>query len=438
MNGLKGCRNDFPVLLDKIDGKLPIYLDNACMTLKPEPVLDEICNYYHHYPACGGRSFHKFGKIVSQKVDESRVSMAKLINGDAGEIIFTKNCTEALNLLANSINFKEDSIILTTDKEHNSNFLPWRRLEQTKAIKQHIFVDAEKILETIEDLHKKGEHLSAVSLCWVSNLDGTFFSDDEIISIGRTLKLFFPEAVLILDAAQAVMHKPVDVKKLPVDFIAFSVHKIMGPTGLGVLWGKRNLLEKLKPFMTGGGTVERLDSKNMPVYLDIPERLEGGLQHYAGICGAKAAAEYIIALDPKEIDHYESDLNKYATEKINKLDSIEIIGPLESEKRSGILTFYFRKPVTKHDDSELDVDEKLSNSKNIMIRKGLFCVYSWYSTHRDQFYKIMSGFEPMFYRASFAAYNTKKEIDQFINELENVADGLSDLPDFPKISVKGR
>lgn len=433
MNGLKGCRKDFPVLFDKIDGLLPIYFDNSCMTLKPEPVLDEICNYYHHYPACGGRSFHKFGKIVSQKVDESRASIAKLINGAAGEIIFTKNCTEALNLLAKSINFGKDSIILTTDKEHNSNFLPWRILEQTKAVKQHVFVDANKILETIEDLHRKGERVSAVSLCWVSNLDGTFLSDDEIISIGRTLKVFFPEAILILDAAQAVMHKSVDVKKLSVDFIAFSIHKMMGPTGLGVLWGKRDLLEKLESFIVGGGTAERLNSKSMPIYLDVPERFEGGLQHYAGICGSKAAAEYIIKLDPEKIDRYENELNKYATEEISKIDSIEILGPHEPEKRSGILSFYFRKPVTKHDDNEADIDEKLSDRKNIMIRKGQFCVYSWCSIHINKFYKIMPGFEPIFYRASFAAYNTKNEIDQFINELKNIADELSDLPDFPRV-----
>lgn len=432
MNGLKGCRNDFQILSEKMDGALPIYFDNACMTLKPESVLNEICDYYHHYPACGGRSYHKFGKIVDQKVNESRTAIAKLINGNRDEIIFTKNCTESLNLLSRSIKFSSDSIILTTDKEHNSNFIIWRILEQEGTIKEHIYTDADNIIETIENLYKKGKKLSVVSLCWVSNLDGTFISDGEIININKRLKQLFPDAILILDAAQAVMHRPVNVKKIGADFIAFSIHKMMGPTGLGVLWGKKSNLEKLSPFMLGGGTVERLDNSYMPVYLDIPERFEAGLQHYAGICGAKAAAEYVVKLNPDETSDYETELNRYATEKIKAFDSIEILGPPEPEKRSGILAFYFRKPVIKHNDDELDIDEKLSIRKNIMIRKGKFCVFSWCSIHEDRFFEIMPGFDPVFYRASFAAYNTKYEIDQFIDELGNIVDELSDLPDFPK------
>lgn len=432
MDGLKGCRKDFPILSEKIDGMNPIYFDNACMTLKPEAVLNEICDYYHHYSACGGRSYHKFGKIVDKKINESRDAIASLINGNYDEIVFTKNCSEALNLLARSIKFSNDSIVLTTDKEHNSNFIIWRVLQQEKVIKKHIYTAADKVLETIESLHKQGEKLSVVSLCWVSNLDGTFINEEEIIAINKGLKQFFPDALLILDAAQAVMHKRVDVKRLSADFLAFSIHKMMGPTGLGVLWGKKDKLEKLSPFMTGGGTVERLDSGNMPVYLDIPERFEAGLQHYAGICGATAAAKYIAELDPTEISLYECMLNKYATEKIKAFDCIEILGPDNAEKRSGILTFYFRKPATKHSDNEPDIDQKLSDRANIMIRKGKFCVYSWCSIHRNGFFKIMPGFDPVFYRASFAAYNTKDEIDRFIEEMARIVDELSDLPDFPK------
>jgi len=412
-------REDFPALSQTRNGKPPIYFDNACMTLKPNPVIDAMKEYYQEFPACGGhgRSAHWFASKVNERVEEAREIITKLIGAKSvNEIVFTKNTTEGINLVARSFGFKKGDMVLTTDKEHNSNLCPWQFLE-TKGLIEHDVVPSNQDntfnLELFEEkLTKLTPHVKLVSMCHTSNLDGYATPAKEIIKIAHDYG-----ALVMLDAAQSVPHKPVDVQKLDVDFLAFSIHKMCGPTGVGILYGKENLLKKLEPFIVGGDTVKDTFYDQPPIYLDPPSKFEAGLQDYAGMIGAGAAAKYLMDIGMNNIIQHEIKLNKHLTENLTQHEEIELIGPNDPKLRGGICTFFAKKKGLSAIDTECD------KRNNIMLRGGEFCVHSWFNGRRVN---RASGIGSI--RASLYLYNTLEECEIFVDTIDEILQEYKDMP----------
>lgn len=395
---IEKIREDFPVLHKKMNGKPLIYLDSACMSLKPKQVINAMNEYYLEYPACAGRSSHKLGRKATEKYDEARKKVSDFINAKWNEIVFTKNTTESLNLVANSLNLEKGNVVVTTDKEHNSNLVPWQLLAKRKGIIHKIAMSNKDGTFDIERLEKMmDKNVRLVSMVHASNLDGYTVPAREIIKIAHD-----NGALVILDCAQSVPHSKIDVRKLDADFLAFSGHKMLGPS-IGVLYGKYHLLEKLEPFMVGGDTVEFTTYETHKL-LKPPEKFEAGLQNYAGAIGMAAAVEYLNSAGLENIGKHEHLLNKIITEGIENIHGTEIIGP-SAELRGGITSFNIRG-MNFH-----DVAVMLDEMANIAVRSGQHCVHSWFAAH---------GIEGTV-RASLYLYNTKSECEIFTDNLDKIA-----------------
>ncbi len=396
-------RLDFPVLQKKWNGKYPIYFDNACMTLKPRQVIAAMEEYYTEYPVCGGRSLHKMAKMVDEKVTESREKFQKFLGAQRPEeIIFMKNTTEGLNLVANSLEFKKGDIVLTTDREHNSNLIPWQVQAEKKRIKHvvvHSAPDNTFDIEKFDELMSKSKNVRLVSMVHTANLDGYTIPAKEIIKIAHD-----HGALVMLDGAQSAPHKTVDVKTLDVDFFAFSVHKMLGPTGMGVLYGKYYLLEELAPFIVGGDTVSDSTFESAK-FLPPPEKFEAGLQNYAGIIGSGTAVDYIERVGRPAIEKHEEKLNTIITHGIRDIGGLKIIGPQDPRSRGGIISFTmeFLKGGDAH-----DIAIVLDETANIAVRSGAFCVHSWFNYRKCE----------AAIRASLYLYNTEDEARKFVDLLE--------------------
>ena|SRR3990170_8746847 len=393
-------REDFPALKQTINRKPIIYWDNACMTLRPVQVIASMNEYYEKYPACAGRSIHKLGKMVTGKYEESRRTIAEFIGAKKPEeIIFTRNTTEGINLVSHSLDFKKGDVVLTTDREHNSNLLPWQMLSKTAGIQHKIVFSKKDMTFDLESFEKgMSKDVKLVSFVHTSNLDGYTTPAEEIVKIAHDFG-----ALALMDAAQSVPHKPFDVKKLDADFVAFSGHKMLGPSGTGVLFGKYDLLEKLNPFMVGGDTVES-STYDSCIFLKPPEKFEAGLQNYAGAIGLAEAARYLEKIGKENIEKHEIELNKFITEGILNLDGVRIIGPSSPELRGGIISFNI-DGIGYH-----DIAVMLDEMANIMVRSGQHCVHSWFNAN-----KIIGSA-----RASLYLYNTKEEAQVFIDKLKEI------------------
>ncbi|TKJ17552.1 selenocysteine lyase [Candidatus Woesearchaeota archaeon B3_Woes] len=387
-------REDFPVLSKSI-----IYFDSACMSLKPKQVISKINEYYNEYPGCAGRSSHKLASRVEEEVAKSRNEVKNFINAKYdSEIIFTRNTTEGLNLVANSFGLKQGDEVIISDKEHNSNLLPWLKLQE-KGIKIVVVDSNEDNTFNLENFKNRfTSNTKLVSVVHVSNLDGVENPIKEIAQITHQ-----NNALLLVDAAQSAPHKELDVRKLDVDFMAFSGHKMLGPTGTGVLYGKKELLEKLDQFIVGGETVTDSTYQDYKKE-ELPMRFEAGLQDYAGIIGLGEACRYLKKIGLKKIAEHETKLNKMITEELGDNEKIELIGPKEAEKRSGIFSFNIKGKDMHH------ISRMLDKSKNIMTRSGAHCVHSWFNKHN------MKGSV----RASLYLYNTEEEVRTFIDEVKKI------------------
>jgi len=437
MKPLNEYREEFPSLKQKRNDKLPIYFDNACMTLKPQVVIDATLEYYTKYPACGERSTHWFAAQVDDGLAKSREAFRELIGAKSkNEIIFTKNTTESINLVAQSIKWRPKDVVLTTDKEHNSNLCPWQEMAKRGFCAKHRAIPSDSQsrfdLDNFQKiLAEEAGNVRMVSLGHASNLDGSNIPSATIKEVVKLTKEQNPGAFVFLDAAQSVPHKKVDVLDLGVDFIAFSVHKMCGPTGVGVLYGRGEVLNSemvIHPFIVGGGTVEDTYLLGHPQYFKPPHKFEAGLQNYAGIIAAGAAANFLLEAGPERIAEHERTLNVALTERLREFPELRILGPEDPEERSGILSFYLLKPATRFTDDEPDIDEKMDQRANIMIRKGTFCVHSWYHEHEKVFDQLWPGFRPTLFRASFYLYNTLEEIEVFADAMREILAELTDLP----------
>ncbi len=395
-------RLDFPALAKKWNGKYPIYLDNACMTLKPRQVINAMNEYYNEYPVCGGRSLHKMAKKVDEKVTQSREKFQRFLGaGRPEEIIFTKNTTEGLNLVANCLSFKKGDIVLTTDREHNSNLIPWQVQVRRSGIKHMVVYsnpDNTFNIPQFEEILEKNRNVRLVSMVHTANLDGYTIPAKEIIRIAHD-----HGALVMLDGAQSAPHKPVNVRALDVDFFALSVHKMLGPSGTGVLYGKYDLLEEIAPFIVGGDTVSDTTYDGAK-FLPPPEKFEAGLQNYAGMIGGGAAVDYLNRVGLSNIEKHEMRLNRIITDGIKDIPGLKIIGPQNPEMRGGIISFTVG--LTKGGDAH-DIAIVLDETENIAVRSGAFCVHSWFNYQKCE----------AAVRASLYLYNTEEEARKFIDVL---------------------
>lgn len=396
---IEHIRQDFPVLQQQ--NKI-IYFDNACVTLKPKQVVDAMREYYEQFSACGGRSIHKLGNKVSESVEQARKSVAKFVDAKKQEsMLFTRNATEAINLVTHGLNWEKNDLVLTTDKEHNSNLIPFQQLS-----KQGV---RHEIIKTNKDNTFSMEHFQEaltkkpklVALNHVSNLDGVENPVKEIIKQSHDAG-----ALVLIDGAQSAPHKEISMKKLNPDFYAFSGHKMLGPSGTGALYGRYELLEEMQPFITGGSTV--VDTTYATATFEKPPmKFEAGLQDYAGIMGFGEAVQY-LKKHISSLHKHEHALNKQLTDAVFADETlatlIKLVGPKDPSLRGGIFSFLLG------DANVHDVSVMLDASHNIAIRSGAHCVHSWFN---DRNIKGSA-------RASFYLYNTPEEVDQFVEALKKL------------------
>jgi cysteine desulfurase/selenocysteine lyase len=398
---LEKTRKDFPII--KKTGV--IYFDSACTTLKPKQVVDAVVEYYTEYTACAGRSIHKLATRTTEEFEKSREKIARFINAkESSEIIWTRNTTEAINLVAHSFNFNKGDKVVTTNLEHTSGLLPWQILAN-KGVADLDFVlcnkEGEFGIEGFKGKIDKGTRL--VSIIFASNVTGTTAPLKEIVEIAHDCG-----AVVIADAAQAVPHFEVDVRKLDVDFLAFSGHKMCGPTGIGCLYGKRELLEQLQPFIVGGETIRDADLRTHT--LDkLPHRLEGGIQHYAGAIGFGAAVDYLTKVGMKNIERHEKELTKALVEGLLTISNLSLIGPSDWKRKNALAAFTIKG--MEPNDTAIFLDHE-----NIAVRSGMHCAYP--------FHKFVGATKGSV-RASLYFYNTKEEIRIFLEKLNYIVKTLS-------------
>ncbi len=400
---LEKLREDFP--LYSSEDRDIIYLDNACQTLRPRQVVEAMREYYEDFPACGGRSVHRLATQVTIKVEEARERVAEFIGcSDTSCIVFTKNCTEALNLVAKGIPLKRDDAVLTTDMEHNSNHVPWMQQRASVGVEMRVVPTPPSGVFDVDACQRMIDgRVSVVSMAHSNNVTGTTVPAKEIVQMAHDR-----HALVMLDGAQSAAHGPIDVEELDVDFFAFSAHKMLGPSGVGVLYGKKELLESLTPLIGGGGSVSMTDYEKV-TFLPPPERFEAGLMNYAGVIGTGAAVDYLSKVGMDAVAEHESRLNRLATDGLKELPMVSILEPLGSEHRGGLLPFNVRG-MTSHDVAMI-VDEVAK----IAIRSGMHCMHPFFVTR---------GIEGCA-RASFYIYNTEAECKKFVDTVRFVAETFS-------------
>ena len=387
-------RDDFPTLRGE---NAPAYLDNACVTLKPDSVINSITDYYSMYPGCGGRSVHRYGTQVSRLVSEARHSVANFINAKStNEIVFTRNATHSINQIAKGMTWSEGDAVITGDREHNSNLVPWLQLVEEKGIDHRIVEsnpDNTFNMQKFEDLCEEvGERLKLVSLSHVGNLDGISIPIKQITKVAHQY-----DALMAVDGAQSTPHMRVDVQDLDIDFLSFSIHKMCGPSGMGGLWGRYELLESLRSIQSGGQTVETSYYDSLK-WAAPPSKFEGGLGNFAGMIASGKAIQYLSKLDMNAVHEHEIKLNNIITNKIKHLDAIEIIGPENANQRGGICS------ILMGDLPSHDIAILLDEAAGIMVRSGQHCVHSWFNSR---------GYDNGSLRASAYFYNTEEDANLF-------------------------
>ena len=387
-------RDDFPTLRGE---NAPAYLDNACVTLKPDCVINSITDYYSMYPGCGGRSVHRYGTQVSRLVSEARHSVANFINAKStNEVVFTRNATHSINQIAKGMTWSEGDVVITGDREHNSNLVPWLQLVEEKGIDHRIVEsnpDNTFNMQKFEDLCEEvGERLKLVSLSHVGNLDGISIPIKQITKVAHQY-----DALMAVDGAQSTPHMRVDVQDLDIDFLSFSIHKMCGPSGMGGLWGRYELLESLRSIQSGGQTVETSYYDSLK-WAAPPSKFEGGLGNFAGMIASGKAIQYLSKLDMNAVHEHEIKLNNIITNKIKHLDAIEIIGPENANQRGGICS------ILMGDLPSHDIAILLDEAAGIMVRSGQHCVHSWFNSR---------GYDNGSLRASAYFYNTEEDANLF-------------------------
>ncbi len=395
-------RNDFPILKEKVNGKQLVYLDNAATTHKPLKVVKAIEEYYNKLNANVHRGAHYLSVVSTEAYDKARETIRKFINAEHfEEIIFTKNTTESLNLLAYSygMNFlNKDDEILISISEHHSNLIPWQRVAKARGAKlKYIYLNSEGRINLEEVKSKINHKTKIVSIAQMSNALGSIHPIKEISKIAHD-----NGAIVVVDGAQSVPHMKVDVRDLDADFLVFSGHKLMAPMGIGVLYGKREFLNKMPPFLYGGDMIEYVEEQES-TFAELPYKFEAGTQNVEGAIGLMAAIEYIEEVGFEYINKREEDLTSYALEKLKHIPYVNIVGPLDMKNRGAVISFNI-EGVHPHDIATI------MDSYGVALRAGHHCA--------QPLMKYLNLNSTA--RVSFYFYNTKEEVDIFIDSLKNV------------------
>ncbi|RYU93537.1 cysteine desulfurase [Emticicia agri] len=400
MLDIQKIRADFPILDEKINGKDLVYFDNAATTQKPLPVLNALANYYGHYNANIHRGIHHLAEKATSAFEASRKTIQKFLNARyTEEIIFTYGTTDGINLVAQTYGrafLKEGDEIIISAMEHHSNIVPWQMLcEQNGCVLKVIPVndDGELILEAYEKL--LSGKTKFVSVVHVSNALGTINPVKYIIQKAHEVG-----AKVLIDGAQATSHLTIDVQDLDTDFYVFSAHKLYGPTGMGALYGKKELLEAMPPYRGGGEMIKEVTFEKT-TYNELPYKFEAGTPNIADVIAVKTAIEYLDELGKENVAAYENELLAYATEQLLKIEGLKIIG--QAKDKVSVISFVIEGIHPQDVGVILD-------QQGIAVRTGHHCTQP-----------LMKRFGiPGTSRASFAVYNTKEEIDKLVLGIEKV------------------
>jgi len=405
MLSVESIRKDFPILRSKMNGKQLVYLDNAATTQKPKQVIKAIEDYYKKYNANIHRGIYRLSEEATAMYEESKQKVADFIGAKGiEEIVYTRNATESLNLVAiawGEANIEKNDHILISEMEHHSNMVPWQLLAKRKEAKlDYIKIndDTSLNMESLkEELEKKPK---IVSLTHVSNVTGTINNIKEVARLVHEAGALF-----LVDGAQSVPHMKINVKDLGCDMLAFSGHKMLGPTGIGVLYAKKEILEAMPPFL-GGGDMIKAVSYQSAIWNDLPWKFEAGTSNIEGGIGLGAAIDYINKIGIEEINKHEKELTRYALERISEIKNVDIFGygSENLEKRAAVISFSI-KGVHPHDIAQV------FDKEGIAIRAGHHCAMPLVK-------RLVSNGSVA--RMSFYLYNTKEEIDKAIDAIIKV------------------
>lgn len=393
-------RNDFPILREN---KIA-YLDSGATTQRPIQVLDKVDNFYKRENANPHRGAYKLSIQATEVYENARQKVADFINApSARNIVFTRNATESLNLLAYSYglnNVKKDDKIVLSIMEHHSNLVPWQMVCQKNGAKlEYMYTNSNGELTTEEIDKKIVPGVKIVGITQVSNVLGTINPIKEIIKKAHSVG-----AIVIVDGSQSVPHMKVDVQELDADFLVFSGHKMLSPFGIGVLYGKKNLLDSMTPFLFGGDMIEYVYEQET-IFAEVPTKFEAGTQNVGGAVGISAAIDYLKNIGMENIEKIEKELTKYVYEELSKLDFITLYGPKDLQKRSGVFSFNVNG-VHPHDVASV------LDSQDVCVRSGNHCA--------QPLLRYMNLDSTC--RASLYVYNTKEDIDRLVKALIKTRD----------------
>lgn len=370
-------KEDFPIL----QRKNITYLDSSCMSLRPETVIEAVESYYRDLSSCPGRSSHSLAEETTKRIESSREAVADLIDAAKDDMVFTSGTTEGMNIVARG--FDREKVIIS-DKEHNSNILPW---EDPVVMSTKDGLDLDKMDEEVDEN-------TLVSLVHRSNLDGSKLPIKEVSEIVHD-----KGGYLLIDAAQSIGHQKVSVEELEPDFLAFSGHKMLGPSGTGALYVADRVKNELEPLKKGGGAVKTTTYTDSEPR-EFPHNMEAGLPNAAGIIGLKPAVELLQDVGVKKIAEHEEELSQYFHEKLEDLEGVKTIG----EDSGGVFSLRIEE-VSPHQVA-LMLDQK-----DIKVRSGKHCVHPWFDEYNEE----------STIRASLHFYNDKEDIDKLVEELEKIA-----------------
>lgn len=397
MRNIQKIKQDFPILKRKVNGKRLVYLDSAATSQRPVQVIKAMTDFAKKHNANVHRGLHTLSEEASELYEKSRETVAKFIGAEKDELVFVRNATEGINLVAQT--WAKTNVgkgeILSTVMEHHSNILPWLQLGLTV---KFVDVTEEGVLD-MEDFKKKlTKKTRLVAVGQMSNMTGTINPVEEIIKLAKKVK-----AKVLIDAAQSVQHLEVDVKKLSCDFLAFSGHKMLGPMGIGVLYIKKERQAEMGVFLTGGGMISEVYIDKPAVWARGVEKWEAGTPNVEGAIGLAAACEYHQRLGMENIRQHEIELTKYALKELARFKEIKIYGPKDVNIRGGVVTFSFTG-VHSHDVAQI------LDSEGVAVRSGHHCTMPLH-----QRLGLVSTT-----RASFYIYNDKKDVDALIEGLLKV------------------
>ncbi|SEN42766.1 cysteine desulfurase [Halorientalis persicus] len=398
---VEDIRSDFPILEREFDGTPLVYLDNAATSQTPEPVVDAIVEYYHTYNSNVHRGLHQLSQEASIAYEDAHDRVAEFIgaSGEREEIVFTKNATESMNTVAYAWGLEElgpgDEIVLT-EMEHHAALVTWQQIaKKTGATVRFIEVDDEGYLDMDHARELIGPDTAMVSVVHVSNTLGTVNPVSELTDLAHE-----QDALIFVDGAQSVPHMPVDVEAIDADFFAFSGHKMCGPTGVGVLYGKKHLLEEMQPYLYGGMMIEKVTFEDS-TWHELPWKFEAGTPVIAQGIALAEACDYLDEIGMDNVKRHGEALAEYAHERLSEFDDIEILGPPADDR--GALVSFNLDTVHAHDVSEI------LNAHGVAVRAGDHCTQPLH----DKLGVPASA------RASFYIYNTREEVDKLVEGLED-------------------